>query len=134
MLAKQMPMDFKPEGYSSVSPYLLVDGADATIAFIKQVFDGKELRRFADATGHLRHAEVKIDDTVLMIADCCDETPAVTTHVHVYVRDVEETFRRAVEAGAVPVKEPLRNGDEHDLRGGVRQPGGVTWWIATKMS
>jgi uncharacterized glyoxalase superfamily protein PhnB len=126
-------VDFKPDGYSSVSPYLLVDGADDTIAFIKQVFQGKELRRFADATGHLRHAEVKIDDTVLMVADCSDEHPAIASQIHVYVRDVEETFRRAVEAGAVPVKEPVKT-DKSDVCGGVRQPNGITWWIATRMA
>ena len=125
-------MSFKPEGYNSVSPYLLVDGADRTIEFLKTVFGAKELRRFADAAGHLRHAEVRIDDTVLMIADCTDEWPAIPSHVHVYVRDVEETYRRALEAGAIPVQEPLKNGDD-DLRGGVFHPGGITWWIAAKV-
>jgi uncharacterized glyoxalase superfamily protein PhnB len=125
-------MNFKPEGYNSVSSYLLVDGADLVIDFLKTVFGAKELRRFADESGHIRHAEVRLDDTVLMIADCTDEWPPVPSHVHVYVRDVEEVYRRALAAGAIPVQEPLRNGDD-DLRGGVRQPGGVTWWIASKM-
>lgn len=126
-------MSFKPEGYNSVSPYLLVDGADQTIDFLKTVFGAKEIRRFADSSGHLRHAEIRLDDTVLMIADCTDEWPATPSHVHVYVRDVEEAYRRALEAGALPVQEPLKNGDD-DLRGGVRHPGGVTWWIASKMA
>jgi uncharacterized glyoxalase superfamily protein PhnB len=126
-------MEFKPEGYNSVSPYLLVDGADLVIDFLKTVFDAKELCRFADESGHLRHAEVRLDDTVLMLADCTDDLPAVPSHVHVFVRDVEEAYRRALAAGAIPVREPFRDGDD-DLRGGVFHPGGVTWWIASKKS
>jgi uncharacterized glyoxalase superfamily protein PhnB len=124
-------MNFKPEGYNSVSPYLLVDGADLVIDFLKTVFGAKELRRFADESGHLRHAEVRLDDTVLMLADCTDDWPPVPCHIHVYVRDVEEVYRRALAAGASAVQEPMRNGDD-DLRGGVRHPAGVTWWIASK--
>jgi len=55
----------KAATYSTVSPYLIVNGADATIAFLKRVFDAIELRRFPDDSGKLRHAEVRIDDTVL---------------------------------------------------------------------
>ncbi len=60
---------YKPAAYSTVSPYLIVNGADATIEFLKQVFDAVELRRFPDDAGKLMHAEVRIDDTVLMLAD-----------------------------------------------------------------
>lgn len=52
--------------------------------------------------------------------------------VHVYVQDVDATYQRALEAGAVSVQEPVRKDDE-DKRGGVRDEGGTTWWIATRM-
>lgn len=51
----------KPANYSTVSPYLIVNGADATIEFLKQVFDAVELRRFSDDSGKIMHAEVRID-------------------------------------------------------------------------
>ena len=64
-----MPSSYKPQAYSSVSPYLIVDGASRTIDFLVQVFDAVELRRFPDPTGKIMHAEVRIDDTVVMLAD-----------------------------------------------------------------
>ena len=63
---------YKPDGYTSVSPYLIVDGASATIDFLRRVFAADEIRRFADPAGKVMHAEVRIDDTVVMIADGAD--------------------------------------------------------------
>lgn len=78
------------------------------------------------------HAEVRIDDTVVMIADGVDGWPPVPSHVHVYVRDVDATYRRALEAGAKSVQEPVKKEDP-DKRGGVKDAGGTTWWIGTKI-
>lgn len=121
----------KPEGYSTVSPYLIVDGASRTIEFLVRVFDAVELRRFPDESGRLMHAEVRIDDTVVMIADGAEGWPPMSSHVHIYVPDVDATYRRALEAGAESVQEPVRK-DDPDKRGGVKDAGGTTWWIATK--
>ena len=124
---------YKPDDYSTVSPYLIVNGAEATIEFLKQVFDARELRRFPDPFGKLMHAEVSIEDSVIMLADPAPpEWPAYSANVHIYVRDVDATYRKALDAGAISVQEPLRKEDE-DKRGGVRDPGGTTWWIATKV-
>jgi uncharacterized glyoxalase superfamily protein PhnB len=122
----------KPSGYTSVSPYLIVDGASATISFLQQVFGAVELRRFPDESGRLMHAEVRIDDTVVMLADGNEGWPPVPSYVHVYVTDVDDTYRRALEAGATSVQEPVKKEDE-DKRGGVRDAGGTTWWIATRV-
>jgi len=121
----------KPEGYSTVSPYLVVDGAAGTIDFLTRVFGAAELRRFATEDGRVMHAEVRLDDSVLMIADGAEGWPPVPAHVHVYVADVEATYRRALEAGASSVQEPARK-DDGDRRGGIRDAGGTTWWIATR--
>ena len=123
---------YKPENYSTVSPYLIVDGASATIEFLVNVFGAVELRRFPDAAGKLLHSEVRIDDTVVMIADAGVGWPPVPSHVHIYMRDVEATYKRALEAGATSVQEPVKKEDE-DKRGGVKDAGGTTWWIATKV-
>lgn len=121
---------YKPDGYSTVSPYLIVDGAGATIDFLVEVFGAVVLRRFPDEEGRLMHAEVRIDDTVVMLADWVEGWPPLPAHVHVYVGDVDDTYARAMEAGAESVQEPARKEDE-DRRGGVKDPGGTTWWIAT---
>lgn len=128
-----MNVTFKPDDYSTVSPYLIVDGAAATIEFLRRVFGASEVRKFPDASGNLMHAEVRIDDTVIMLADPAppDWLP-VPSYVHIYVRDVDETYRKALESGATSVQEPVQKQDE-DRRGGVKDAGGTTWWIATKV-
>jgi PhnB protein len=122
----------KPEGYSTVSPYLIVDGASRTIDFLVRAFDAVELRRFSDAAGKIMHAEVRLDDTVIMLADGGGDWPPQPASVHVYVADVDGTYRRALAAGAASVQEPVKKEDA-DKRGGVKDSGGTTWWIATKV-
>ena len=90
----------KPDGYTTVSPYLIVDGASRTIEFLRHVFGADELRRFSDPAGKVMHAEVRIDDTVVMLGDGADGWPPVPSHVHVYVPDVDATYKRALDAGA----------------------------------
>lgn len=124
------PVTYKPEGYSSVSPYLIVGGANETIEFLKQVFEAVELRRFNTPDGKIMHAEVRIDDSVLMVADSSEGWPASPPHVHIYVPDVDATYQRALAAGAQSVQAPEKK-DDPDKRGGVRDAGGTTWWIAT---
>jgi uncharacterized glyoxalase superfamily protein PhnB len=128
-----MDVSHKPTDYNSVSPYLVVDGAAATIAFLEHVFGATEVRRFPDDAGRVMHAEVRIDDTIVMLADPVPPGwPAVAAHVHVYVPDVDEVYWRALAAGATGVQEPVKK-DDADKRGGVRDAGGTTWWIATKV-
>lgn len=123
---------YKPDGYTSVSPYLIVNGAEATITFLQKVFGAEPLRRFPTEDGSLMHAEVRLDDTVVMMADSAPEWPPLNAHVHVYVADVDDAYRRALEAGASSVQEPVQKEDE-DKRGGVQDPGGTTWWVSTRV-
>jgi PhnB protein len=127
-----MTIPHKPDRYSAVSPYLIVDGAEATLKFLAEVFDAIELRRFPDEKGRVIHAEVRIDDTVIMIADGNDDWPPIKANVHVYVPNVDRTYERALNAGARSVQQPVKRDDE-DKRGGVTDPGGTTWWIATRV-
>ena len=124
---------YKPANYSTVSPYLVVNDANSTIDFLKKVFGAIELRRFPDEAGRLMHAEVRIDDTVIMLADAAPpDWPPISSNVHIYVPDVDATYRKALATGATSVQEPVKKEDE-DKRGGVKDPGGTTWWIATKV-
>lgn len=128
-----MNPSYKPRDYTTVSPYLIVDGASGTIEFLARVFDAVELRRFAAPGGKIMHAEVRLDDTVVMIADgAAPAWPPAPSHVHVYVPNVDATYRRALEAGATSVQAPVKKEDA-DKRGGVKDAGGTTWWIATKV-
>ena len=127
-----MSTSYKPDGFNTVSPYLIVDGASRTIDFLRQVFDATELRRFPDPSGRVMHAEVRIADTVVMLADGVEGWPPIPSYVHVYVSDVDATYQRALAAGATSVQEPVKKEDE-DKRGGVKDAGGTTWWIATRV-
>lgn len=120
-----------PPGYRSVTPYLVVDGAARAIAWYAEAFGARERMRLpmGDRIGH---AEIEIGDSVVMLADGTPGWPPVPAHVHVYVPDVDATYERALAAGAESVQEPVRKDDE-DRRGGVKDPGGTTWWIATRV-
>jgi PhnB protein len=128
-----MPSPAKPSGYSTVSPYLIAAGAQAVIDFLKQAFGAEELRRYDLADGSIMHAEVRIGDTVVMLGDAGENWPAVPAHLHVYVDDVDATYQRALQAGGLSVQPPQRKGQDPDRRGGVKDPAGNTWWIATEV-
>lgn len=117
--------EWKPEGYNSASPYLVVRDAQATLEFLRAAFDAEPLRIMTRPDGTLMHGEVRLDDTVVMFSDQTEGWPAIPSHVHVYVADVDASYRRALDAGATPVAEPVTKDDE-DKRGGVQDPGGTT--------
>jgi uncharacterized glyoxalase superfamily protein PhnB len=79
------------------------------------------------------HAEVRIDDSIVMIGGGATEVTSAPAHIHLYVEDALTTFDRAIAAGAMVVREPVKAENDDDIRGGVRDPWGVTWWIATQL-
>lgn len=124
---------WKPEEHPTVSPYLIASDAQAVIDFVTEVFDATPLRRYERPDGSIMHAEVRIDDAVVMLGQAGGEWPAVPASLHVYVADVDQTYRRALAAGGEPVQEPEQRDGDPDRRGGVRDPAGNSWWIATQM-
>jgi len=127
-----MDQSYKPQGYSSVTAYMMADGAQQVINFLIAAFDASEVRRYDNPDGSIMHAEVKIDDTVVMLADGGEGYPAFPIWLHVYVPDVDATYQRALDAGGVSVQEPVQK-DDPDRRAGVKDPAGNTWWIATQV-
>ena len=127
-----MSKPWKPIDYSSVSPYLLVACGEQVRDFLQVAFGGVALRWIERPDGSLMHGEVRVDDSVIMLGEPQGEDAPASTHVHVYVPDVDEAYRRAVEAGAESVQAPQRK-DDPDRRAGVRGPSGHTWWIATQV-
>ena len=121
---------WKPPGYNSVSPYLVAENAQEVIDFLKATLDVTSLRRHENEDGSIKHAEVRIDDTVVMIGQAPPSSSAVPCHIHVYVPDVDETYAAALENGGESVQEPVQKGDP-DRRSGVKGPGGNTWWFST---
>lgn len=127
-----MSAKWKPEGYSSVSVYIMAQGTQRVIDLLKKTFDASELRRFDGPDGRIMHAEVRIDDTVVMISEAGGNYPAFPVWLHVYVPDVDATYKKALAAGGVPVQEPIRKEGDPDRRGGFKDASGNTWWISTQ--
>lgn len=127
-----MSEDWKPQGYSTVSVYIVTESAQQVIDFLKETFDATDLRRFDTPDGKIMHAEVRIGDTVIMMADASQKYPAFPVWLHVYVPDVDVTYKKALAAGGVTVQEPSRREGDPDRRAGVNDAGGNTWWISTQ--
>jgi PhnB protein len=125
-----MPVTPIPEGYNSVSPYIIVQGAERLIELLKRTFDAEERERLTQPDGSIAHAEVKIGDSIVMIADAGVEYAPMPSRFHVYVPDVDAAYKRALQAGATSEREPA---DQFygDRESGVIDPFGNTWWIGT---
>ncbi len=119
-----------PDGYQNVIPYLMVQGAAGLIDFLTQVFDAKVKERHTWADGSIMHAEVKIGDSTIMLGEAKGEWKPMPASIYLYVNDADASFKKAIKAGAVSVMEPSDQfyGDRH---GGVKDPCGNFWWIAT---
>jgi PhnB protein len=129
-----MTATWKPEGYNSASVYIVADNAQQVLDFLKKTLDATDLRRFDMPDGKIMHAEVRIDDTVVMIADAGGAYPAFPAWLHVYVPDAQATYKKALAAGGISVQEPVQKQGDPDLRGGVKDPCGNTWWISTQLA
>jgi len=125
-----MAVEFKPAGYHAVTPYLIVDGAERLIAFMLDVVGGTEMMRLPGPDGRLGHAEIRVGDSVVMLADVPPSGELTTSMLHVYVADSDATYKRALAAGATSLREPT-NEFYGDRISGVQDPFGNKWYFAT---
>lgn len=127
-----MPAAVKPvpDGYHTVTPYFTAARAAELLEFIRQAFDGRETLRMAGPDGSLRHAEVRIGDSMVMIGQARDEWTARTNQIYLYVPDVDATYARALAAGARSIREPATH-FYGDRSAGVEDAQGNAWWMAT---
>jgi PhnB protein len=123
-------VNFKPEGFHSVTPYLTVNGAAKLLDFLKQAFGAEEIGRYAEPGGRIAHACVRIGDSMVEMSDCTAEWPATPCSLHFYVPDVDAVYRRAVQAGGVSLREP-ENQFYGERSAGVKDPCGNKWFIGT---
>jgi PhnB protein len=118
-----------PEGFHTVTPSLVVNGAAKLIDFIKASFGGEEVVRMPAPDGKIMHAEVKIGDSLVMLTDAMRQSPNVSS-LFLYVNDVDATYQRALKAGAASLSEPT-NMFWGDRMAEVRDQCGNHWSIAT---
>ncbi len=124
---------FKPEGYNSVSPYFIVNGADKFVSLMKDIFDARELREYRMPDGSIMHAELQIDDSVIMLGDASEKYPAVPVVMHVYVSDVDRVFQKALEAGCELIEPPTEREGDPDRRATFRDFAGNMWSVGTQL-
>ena len=128
-----MENDFKPAGYNSVSPYFIVEGAQKLVELLKELFDATELRRFDKPDGKIMHIELKIDDSVIMLADSTEQFAPNVNMLHVYVPDVNATFAKAISLGCVSQGEPKQAANDPDRRGTFQDFAGNSWSVGTQL-
>ncbi len=128
-----MKPSFKPAGYNSVSPYFVVNGADKLMTLLTTIFYAKELRKYQKPDGTIMHAEMQLDDSVLMFAEATAQYPPNNVMLHVYVADVDKTFQKAVDAGCEIVDKPKENTGDPDRRGSFKDFAGNFWSIGTQV-
>jgi PhnB protein len=127
-----------PEGYHTVTPHLITKDAARALEFYKKAFGATELMRHGGPQGKIMHAEIKFGNSNIMLADEFPEMGAVSPETmggcpvtfYVYVEDVDAVFAQALAAGAKQ-KEPVTVAFYGDRRGGVTDPFGYVWYIAT---
>ena len=127
-----------PDGYHSVTPYLIISGATEAIDFYKDAFGATELFRMPAPGGKIGHAEIKIGDSPIMLADEFPEmgykSPGTLggspVSIMIYVDDVDSVFARAKAAGGKEQR-PVKDQFYGDRTGGVEDPFGHTWYVAT---
>ena len=120
-----------PDDYHSVTPYLIVEGAAKLIDFAKAAFGAEERTRMAGPGGAIMHAEIGIGDSVVMLSDAMPpDYPPTSTMLHLYVTDVDATYKSALAAGATSEREPA---DQFygDRSAGIKDAFGNRWYIAT---
>jgi PhnB protein len=127
-----------PAGYHSITPYLVVSGAAGALEFYRRAFGATELMKLGTPDGKILHAEIRIGDAPVMLADEFPEagfrsaasignTPVI---LMLYVEDADATFERAIEAGATAIR-PVADQFYGDRSGVLRDPFGHVWNIAT---
>lgn len=127
-----------PEGYQNVTPYLFVKSAASAIDFYKNAFGATEIVRLAGPNGRIVHAEIKIGDSIVMLADENPQTGMMSPQtiggfsvgLHVYVENVDAVIQKAVASGAKPLR-PVKDQFYGDRSGSFLDPFGHMWTVAT---
>ena len=125
-----MAVSYIPEGFSTVTPYLVVRDVAGLVEFLKRTFDATELDRTVAPDGRIMNSIVLLGTSRVMMGEVAAGGPTRPAMLYVYVPDVDAIYRRALDAGATSVSAPadMFYGDRH---GGVEDAHGNQWWIAT---
>ena len=118
------------EGFHAVTPYIFAEGASRLIDFVVAAFGAQVTSREDRPDGTIMHAELRIDNSMVMVGESSDEFGPMPCSIYLYVTDCDAVYQRALENGGVSVFDimDLPSGERY---GGVKDPCGNIWWIAT---
>lgn len=121
-----------PDGYTSVTPWIIGRDTAGLMDFLARAFDAEEIGRMADEAGRVAHAEMRIGTGVVMMFDAPEGWPPTPAFIRLYLDDAEASFARAIAAGASGITHvtPLAFGD---AVGRVRDPFGNLWWLQQRL-
>ena len=125
-----MVVKYIPDGYHTVTPYLTVTDANAQIEFLKKAFNAELTYAMKGDNGTVRHAEMRIGDSMIMLGQAHDQWKARPMNFYLYVPDCDALYKQAVAAGGKSIQEPT-NHDYGDRSAGVEDSQGNNWWIGT---
>jgi len=116
--------------YRTVTPYLVVDDATTEIAFLESAFGASVTTASRDPQGRLMHAEIRIGDSLVMLGEAGGEVKALPAAIYLWVENVDETYGKALAAGATSVRAPEDQPYGH-RNAGVVDGNGISWWIGS---
>ncbi|MCS7460385.1 VOC family protein [Paenibacillus doosanensis] len=126
-------MKLTNDGFPSVRPYCIVEGGEHFIAFLVRSFDAEEMKRHLTPSGDkIMHAEIRIGDSLIAASDASEACQQAPNTIHLYVRDTDDCYRRALEAGARSLNPPADK-EYGERSAGIVDPFGNTWFLATPL-
>ena len=124
---------FRPDGFSTVSPYIFAQQPERLIAFLKEAFSANELNRTVNpGNGDIANCILKIGDSCIMISQARGDFEGMRTSFYLYVENVDEVYKHALACGATDVLKPM-DMDYQDRQAGVIDPAGNYWWISKRL-
>jgi PhnB protein len=121
-----------PDGYHSVSVFLMLESIEQEIEFVRKVFDARISGEVRGPNGSLRYAEARIGNSLIMMDKARTGHPATRSMLHVWTDDVKGLHARALEAGATSIEEPTDQ-TYGNREAGIQDRQGNTWWIAQRI-
>ena len=119
-----------PDGFHTVTPYLVVENAAGFLDFLQAAFDAEVIERLTLPDGTVNHAMVRIGDSIIMTGTARPGNPPLPTMLYLYVPDVNSLYAKTLAAGAISIRE-LRDEYYGDRVGAVKDVFGNQWWLAT---
>jgi PhnB protein len=119
-----------PDEYHTITPYLIVHDVEGLMEFLERALDAREIERLEAPGGSIVHAEMRIGDSVVMMAEANEQNPPRPAMLHLYLEDADAAYGRALEAGATSLREP-EDQFYGDRTAGVKDRFGNQWWLAT---